>query len=217
MFNIQRNDLLISFYIGCIAISELMGAKTFPILTLGSFHLSASVAIFVVPLIYSINDVFTEVYGKARAQSIVRSGLLVILFFLLFSLLATHLPATPRFAHSEKAYETIFSISARISAASLIAFTVAEFLDVFIFARLRQKFGKKALWLRTNASNIISQFFDTSLFMFLAFYAFDKPFANNFSFLIGLILPYWLLKCAMSFIETPLVYLGVRWLKGKNK
>lgn len=217
MFNIQKNDFLISFYIGCIAISELMGAKSFPIVTLGSLHLSASVAIFVVPLIYSINDIFTEVYGKARAQSVVRSGLIVVLFFLLFSLLATHLPVTPRFASSEKAYEAVFNVSARISAASLIAFTVAEFLDVFIFARLRQKFGKKALWLRTNASNIISQFFDTSLFMVLAFYALNKPFGDNFSFLIGLILPYWLLKCLMSVIETPLVYLGVRWLKEKSK
>ncbi|CAN5129044.1 hypothetical protein BH09PAT1_BH09PAT1_2000 [soil metagenome] len=216
MFNIQKNDLLISFYIGCIAISELMGAKSFPLFTLGSLHLSASVAIFVVPLIYSINDVIIEVHGKARAQSVVRSGLLVILFFLLFSLLATHLPTTPRFSGSEKAYETIFSVSARISAASLIAFTVAEFLDVFIFARLRLKFGKKALWLRTNVSNIISQFFDTSLFMVLAFYALNKPFGDNFGFLVGLIIPYWLLKCAMSLIETPLVYLGVTWLKGKK-
>ncbi len=215
MFKIQKTDLLISFYIGCIAISELMGAKTFPLFKVGSFNLSASVAIFVVPLIYCINDMITEVYGKERARSIVRSGLVVILFFLLFSLLATHLPPTSRFAGSEKAYEAVFSVSARIAASSLIAFTIAEFLDVFIFARLRQKFGKKALWLRTNISNIISQFFDTTLFMVLAFYALNRPFGDNFSFLIGLIIPYWIIKCLMSFIETPLVYLGVKWLKDK--
>lgn len=215
MFKIQKLDLLISFYIACIAISELMGAKTFPLFKIGSFNLSASVAIFVVPLIYCINDMITEVYGKDRARSIVRSGLLVILFFLLFSLLSTRLPATPRFAPSEAAYETVFSISARIAASSLIAFTVAEFLDVFIFARLRQKFGKNALWLRTNISNIISQFFDTTLFMVLAFYALNKPFGDNVSFLAGLIIPYWILKCIMSLIETPLVYLGVKWLRDK--
>jgi len=49
--------------------------------------------------------------------------------------------------------------------------------------------------------------------MFLAFYAFNKPLADNVPFLIGLILPYWLLKCLMSIIETPFVYLGVKWLK----
>lgn len=215
IFKIEKFDLLISFYIGCIAISELMGAKTFPIMTIGTFKLNASVGIFVVPLIYTINDIITEVYGKPRAQSIVRSGLSVIIFFLLFSLLATHLPASKRFLPTEKAYELIFGVSARIAAASLIAFTIGEFTDVFIFAKIRQRLGKKALWLRTNASNIISQFFDTGLFITLAFYSFNMPIMQNVNFLLSLIIPYWILKCFMSFIETPLAYLGVGWLKRK--
>jgi uncharacterized integral membrane protein (TIGR00697 family) len=217
MLKIQKLDFLISLYICCIAISELMGAKTFPLFTIGNFPIHASVGIFVVPLIYSINDTITEVFGKEKAQSIVRSGLVMVFFLLLFSLLATHLPPSKRFLPSEKAYEMIFTVSARIAAASLTAFAIAEFLDVFIFIKIRQKFGKKALWLRTNIANFISEFFDTALFITLAFYSLDKPFANNLAFLISLILPYWLLKCGMSIIETPLVYLGVKWLKGKQK
>lgn len=213
MFKIQKLDFLISFYIACIAVSELMGGKTFPLLTLGAFSLSASVAIFVVPLVYSINDTITEVYGKPRAQSVVRSGLAVIVFLLLFAVLATSLPATGMFAHSEKAYEEIFGVSIRISAASLIAFAIGEFSDVFIFYKIRQRLGKNALWFRTNASNFLSQFLDTTIFITLAFYALDKPFAANLPFLLGIILPYWLLKCLMSIIETPLVYIGVRWLR----
>lgn len=216
MLKIQKTDFLISFYIGCIAVAELMGAKTVPLATIGTFKLNASVAFFIVPLIYTINDAFTEVFGKEKAQSVVRSGLIVILFFLLFSLFATHLPPTKRFAPIEPAYEKIFNVSARISAASLIAFTFGEFLDVYSFAKLRQKFGKKALWLRTNASNIIAQFIDTSLFITLAFYALEKPLSENTVFLFSLIIPYWLLKCAMSFIETPLVYLCVKWLRSEK-
>ena len=213
MFKIQKLDLLISVYIFCIAVSELMGGKTFVLLS-SPIKLNASVAIFVIPLIFSINDVITEVYGAERTRSIIRSGLVVIFLILLFSILAVHLPASKRFLASEKAYETIFGLSARISAASLTAFALADFLDVFIFAKLRQKLGKKGLWLRNNVSNVVSQLIDTTVFMFLAFYAFDKGFSNNVSFLVSLILPYWLLKCFMSVIETPLVYLGIRWLKG---
>src|SRR5579872_4443539 len=205
---IQRFDFLLALYITCIAISELMGAKTFPITTIGTFHLSASVAIFVVPLIYCVNDVVTEVFGKQRARSIVRSGLFMVFLLMIFSAFATWLPATPRFIKMNPAYVTIFGLSVRIAASSLTAFAVGEFLDVLLFARLRAKFGSKKLWLRTNISNIVSQFLDTTLFMFLAFYAFNLPFGVNFSFLSGLILPYWILKCLMSFIETPLVYLG---------
>ena len=217
MFKIQKLDFLISFYITCVIISELMGAKTFPIASIGSFHLNATVIIFILPFIYSINDIIIEVYGKKRAQSLIRSSIVMIFFLLLFSLLATSLPPSKRFAPTEQAYSAIFETSARFAAASLIAFAVSEFLDVFIFAKMRERFGKKRLWLRTNMSNFVSQFFDTVFFMTLAFYAFNQSFASNFSFIAGIALPYWLLRCCMSIIETPLVYLGVRWLKAKKE
>ncbi|EKE19231.1 MAG: hypothetical protein ACD_9C00075G0003 [uncultured bacterium] len=201
-------DLLVSIYIFCIAAAELMGAKTIPLMKLGTYQLNASVALLVIPVIFSINDIVSEVYGKERARSIVRSGIIVVALILLFSLLATNLPPSTRFEMREAAYDQIFGLSARIAAASLTAFTIAEFLDVFLFAKIRQLFGKKRLWLRNNVSNIISQFVDTTVFMALAFY---EP--GNIGFVWSLILPYWLLKCFMSVIETPFVYLGVAWLK----
>lgn len=216
MFKVEKFDLLVSVYIFCIAVSELMGAKTFPLVKIFGYQLNASVAIFVIPLLFSINDVITEVYGKDRARSVIRSGLVVVALILLASLLFVALPPSTRFVSSEKAYDTIFGLSARISAASLTAFIIAEFTDVFIFVKIRKAFGKKALWLRNNASNFIAQFLDTVVFMTLAFYAFNQPFQSNFVFLASLIIPYWLLKCFMSVIETPLVYLGVKWLKNKN-
>lgn len=218
MSKIYKLDLLISLYIFCIATSELMGAKTFPLFQIGSFHLNASVAIFVIPLLFAINDVVTEVYGKARARSIIWSGMIVIFLIFLASLFFTALPASTRFLQSNEAYLEIFHKSARISAASLAAFALADFLDVFIFSKIREKLGKRNLWLRTNVSNIISQLVDTSVFITLAFYAFNTSFTGNFNFLLGLIIPYWILKCFMSVIETPFVYLGVNWLKiGKNE
>lgn len=213
MFKINKLDLLVSVYIFCIIASELMGGKTFYLFSIGSFRLNASVAIFLIPLVYSASDIITEVYGKARAQSVVRSGIFTIFLLVLFSLLAVALPASSRFAPSQSAYETIFRTSIRISVASLIAFAVGELTDVLIFAKMRQKLGDRALWLRTNTSNFISEFLDTSLFIFLAFYSFGQPFGGNVIFLFGLILPYWMLKCFMSVIETPFVYLGVKWLK----
>ena len=217
MFNIKKLDLLISLYIFCVVVSELMGVKTFPLFNIGSLKLSASVAIFTIPIIFSANNIIVEVYGKERARSLIRSSLLIIALLLLFTILATSLPPSARFAESEGAYDHIFTKAARISLASLIAFATAEFLDVYIFAKIREKMGKKALWFRNNISNFISQLTDTTIFMTLAFYALQKPFGDNFAFLAGLILPYWLLKCSMSILETPLVYLGVNWLKKDKK
>ncbi len=216
MFKIEKLDFLIAFYIFCIVTSELMGGKTFPLLNIGNFKLNANVAIFLFPFIFTINDIITEVYGKERTRSLIRSGLVIVTFLFLFTILATNLPASGRFVKTEGAYDAVFGLSTRIAAASLTAFALAEFFDVFIFIKLRQKFGKKALWFRNNISNFISQFLDTTIFMTLAFYALDKSFSNNISFLSSLILPYWLLKCFMSVIETPFVYIGVKWLRSNK-
>ena len=215
--HIQKHDLLVGIYICCIAIAELMGSKTVPLFTIGSLHLTASVALLVIPLIFTINDVIVEVHGKERARSLVYTSLIVIAILLSMSLLATSLPPSARFAHDEAAYDSVFGKSARIAAASLAAFAFAELLDVWVFSKLRQKMGKRALWLRNNVSNFTSLFLDTIVFMTLAFYSFNKPFDANAAFLFGLILPYWLLKCAFSALGTPLVYWGVRWLKGERK
>lgn len=213
VFKIEKFDLLVSLYIFCILMSELMGGKTFHITNLGSFPLNASVAIFLLPIVFTINDIITEVFGKERARSVVRSGLLMIFLMMLFSFLAISLPPSMRFAGREAFYDNIFGTSIRIAFASLTAFALAEFTDIFVFSKIRQKLGKSRLWLRNNVSNIVSQFLDTVIFITLAFYALDKPFASNFAFLSSLIIPYWLLKSFMSVIETPFVYLGVKWLR----
>jgi uncharacterized integral membrane protein (TIGR00697 family) len=190
-----------------------MGAKTFFVANIGSYKLNASVAIFLIPFIFTINDMIVEVYGKERARSVVRTGLLMIFLVMIFSVLATSLPASYRFAQNEAAYDTIFHKSIRISAASLTAFTISEFLDIFIFVKVREKLGKSRLWLRNNISNIAAQLIDTVLFMTLAFYAFNVPFTANVMFLSSIILPYWLVKCSISIIETPFLYAGIKWLK----
>lgn len=191
----------------------MMGSKTFPLANIFGFQLNASVAIFLIPLLFTINDVITEVYGKERTRSVIRSGLIVIVLVLVTSILFTTLPPSGRFQATESAYDVVFGKSARIAFASLVAFSLAEFLDVLVFSKLRERLGKSKLWLRTNLSNFAAQFIDTIVFMTLAFYAFNESFNENFVFLLGLIVPYWLLKCFMSVIETPFVYIGVKWLK----
>lgn len=211
-FGMRRMDLLIAIYIFCIGAAELMGAKTFPLLE-WPFKLNASVAIFTVPLIFSINDIITEVYGKERARSVVRAGLFVIVLTILYAWLTTSLPPSTRFAPSEAAYDTIFTFSIRMSIASLAAFAISQFFDVYLFSRIREKMSSFGLWFRNNASNILAQFVDTVVFIVLAFYSLDRSFGDNFAFLWSIILPYWMLKNFMSALITPIVYTGVKWLK----
>lgn len=213
LFSIHKLDFLISLYIFCILVSETLGGKTFPLMNTSLIKLNASVAVLLLPFVFSINDIITEVYGPERTRSIIRSSLIMIFLLFLFSLLATSLPPSSRFAANEKSYDLIFKQSARISFASLLAFALADLMDVLVFSQIRKLLGSKALWFRNNASNFISQFLDTFVFMTLAFYEPSHTLASNVTFLSSLILPYWLVKCFMSILETPFVYIGVKWLK----
>jgi uncharacterized integral membrane protein (TIGR00697 family) len=216
MFKIQKMDFLVSLYIFCIVASEVMGAKTFSFPGIFGYTVNASVSIIIFPLIYTINDIVNEVYGPERTRSIVRSGLFVIILLLLFSLIATQLPPSQRFLPQESAYDAVFSLSIRFTFASLLAFIVSDFMDVYIFAKLRKAMGKKGLWIRNNVSNFISEFLDAFVFMVLAFWALDQSIISNLSFITSLAIPYIVIRWILSLLETPLVYAGVAWLK-ENK
>lgn len=216
MLKSKKVDLLFGVYIFCIVASEMLGIKTFRLTNFSWLHLNASVAILLLPIVFSINDIIIEVYGKERARSLVRSGLVAVFLTLVFAAIATVLPPSGRFLPTESAYDKVFTSTIRISIASLAAFAIAEVTDILVFVKIRQRLGKKALWLRNNVSNFIAQFLDTTIFMTLAFYGFSHSFASNITFLTSLIIPYWLIKCSMSVLETPLVYLGIRWLKGEE-
>lgn len=210
---VRPADLVVALYIFGIMTAELMGAKTFVIGNLGDYTLRASVAIFLMPLLFTLTDVVTEVRGRERARSMVLSGLTVIILLVFYTLLATALPPSARSVGNEAAYDGVFHNSIRMSVASLIAFASSAFLDIAIFAKLRARMHKRALWFRNNASNIVSQFVDSAVFLTAAFYALNHSIGSNVSFIIGLLIPYWLLRCAMSLLTTPLVYAGVRWLR----
>lgn len=212
----KRFDLLLGIYVFCIVVSELMGAKTIPLGSMWGWNFNASVSLLTLPFIFTINDIIIEVFGRERARGVIRVGLVVVALTFLYAAIATLLPPSVRSAPNEAAYDTIFGQSIRFSFASLMAFALSEVTDVFVFARLRARMGNKALWLRNNASNFLAQLIDTIVFMTLAFWAFDQAPGANVAFITGITIPYLLMKWLISVLETPFVYLGVRWLKNER-
>lgn len=208
-----KADFLVALYIFCIVAAELMGSKTFPLFTFFGLKLTGAIGMFLIPWIFSINDIFTEVYGFSRTKNLAKISVVIVFFIILFSALAISLPPSARFLSTEPSYHQIFSQSIRISIASLIAMAASNFLDIVVFFKLKKKLGNKSLWFRNNLSNILAVFIDTVVFMSIAFYSISSPFTVNVKFLWGIILPYWFLKTIMSIISTPFVYLGINWLK----
>ena len=94
------------------------------------------------------------------------------LFLAVFGLLAgvaaaVVLPPAPRYPSNE-AFLEVFNPSLRIIAASIVAFFIGQLHDVRAFEFWKEKTKGRYLWLRNNASTIVSQFIDSTIFMFLA-------------------------------------------------
>ena len=200
-----KTSLLLGFFVSAILLSNLLGNK---ITTL--FGVRVSVAIFVFPFLFLITDIIEEVHGKKRAQSFVLIGLICLILTLIVTFVSIKVAPNTSWEFQEQ-YEIIFGASLRMMVASLIAFLISQTHDVWAFNFWKEKTGGKYLWLRNNASTIVSQFLDTTVFMFIAFYQFTPKFTVPFIF--SLIIPYWLFKVLFAIIDTPFIYLGVWWLK----
>jgi queuosine precursor transporter len=201
----HKISILSSIFVSAIIAANLMGAK---ITTL--FGISVSVAIFVFPLTFLVTDAIEEVFGKARAKQLMYSALIAQFIILLFVILAVKLPPATRFEYNE-GYVQIFSNSIRIIIASLIAFFISQSHDIWAFGFWRKQTKGKYLWLRNNLSTFVSQFVDTTLFMFIAFYQITPRF--DVPFIFSLIIPFWIFKIIFAAVDTPFVYAIVHWLR----
>jgi len=117
-----------------------------------------------------------------------------------FIAIAIALPPAEAFVHQQE-FETILGGSMRVIIASLVAYTVSVNLDVVIFNKLKEKHGSGKLWLRNNASTMLSQLIDTALFITIAFYG-----IMPIKVLLTLFITQYLFKFFASIVATPLVY-----------
>lgn len=202
----KKLSLLLSLYIGILVIVNLLGTKIIML-----FGISASVGIFLFPVLFLITDIVEEVYGRKEVMKFIIGGVIVLCIAFACTALFVVLPPAERFLPNNDAYTTVFGSTLRIILASLVAFVISQLHDAFAFEWWKRKTNGAALWLRNNLSTIVSQFIDTCIFMFIAFYRINERFTVGFLF--QLIIPYFLLKLAFAIIDTPFVYLGVRWLR----
>lgn len=203
----QDNKVLFlqALFITSLMLANIMGAKIY---NLGP--ITVSVTIWLMPLTFLITDILEEVKGKTIANNLVWTTAAVLLFSYLFIQWAVWVTPAERYTSNE-AFVSIFQNSARFFLASIVAFLISQMHNIWSFNFWKEKTHGKFLWLRNNLSTIVSQFIDTVIFMFLAFYHIAPKF--DAAFVWQLILPYYALKLILSLIDTPFVYLGVRWLK----
>ncbi len=211
--SLKRLLIALAIYITSLVAANTLGIKLMPFLFGG--HLS--VGVFMFPVVFLMTDIVGEVYGKKVARFFVFSGIISTLLFIIYNVLSIAAPWAPSTnVDLVASYASIFGVSLRFAIASVIAYAVGEYQDViaFFFAKKRMEEGKipNAFWLRSLLSNLWSQAFDTLLFMSIALYGVVPN-----TVLLSLMLTWWLYKVFMGLLYTPLAYVGIWLLKGKEE
>lgn len=197
-------QLLLTVFVSSLLLGNLLGSKLIEI-----FGIVTSVGLLGYPLTFLITDIVEEVKGREVTKIFVHAGFLSLCIAVLFVFVSTVLPSSSLYPHSE-AYNNVFSNSLRIMLASMVAFVISQYHDLWAFNFWKQKTNGRYLWLRNNLSTIVSQLLDSTVFIFVAFYH-ATPEVNAIA-VFYMILPLWALKVVFSLLDTPFIYLGVRWL-----
>lgn len=153
--------------------------------------------------IFLATDILNEKYGVKAAQKSVYIGFFALLTFTLFTQVDLHYISNSSDFAGE-AMKTLFTITPRVCFGSMFAYFISNMLDVYLYTFIRKCLPSDTfLWLRNNASTMISQFFDTVLFTCIAFVG---VFPKDIVF--QLCITTYLIKLLIALLDTPFLYLS---------
>lgn len=236
--------ILSGIFIANALIAELMGAKLFSLeATLGvqpagwqffgesfSFNLTAGVLLW--PVVFIMTDIINEYYGPKGVRFLSFFTIAIIAYaFVMFSGAIALKPATfwatnyfKGVPDSNAAFAGIFAQSQAIIVASLIAFLVGQILDVIVFHRIKKITGEGRIWLRATGSTLVSQFIDSFVVLFIAFYVAPRLSGNvqawSFAQVMAICIGNYLYKLVVAIVLTPVIYIVHNFIEnylGKDK
>ena len=195
--------ILAGLFIASLVTCNLVANK-FVTLNLGFTEFILSAGVLAYPLTFLITDLLSELYGRKLTNKIIASGFGALLLVLIILKLGGAFHAIDSSPVSDAAYATVFANSWRVIFASMVAYLLAQLIDVRLFHFWKRLTKGKHLWLRNNASTILSQLVDTTLVVGVLFIGVEP--INK---ILLFILHGWLFKMLCALADTPLLYLTV--------
>lgn len=159
---------------------------------------------------FLVTDILSENYGKESSKKAVYIGFFSLFAFAAIMKLAVLFNPSMNDT-AQPNLEAIFNFMPRLAFASLVAYGVSQFHDVWAYHLWKSVFpSAKFLWLRNNASTIVSQFIDSMAFTLAAFWG-----VMEVSVLFEVFWTTYIIKFVVALADTPFLYLAY-WLKQKN-
>jgi len=198
--------VLATLFATCLIVANIIAVK---LIAIGGWVVPAGVIAY--PLTFLFTDVIAELYGRKIASRVVWVGFGASILMVILVSGGRLLPPEPSW-EGQSAYESILGMVDKITLASMIAYLVSQHHDVFAFHFWRQKTKGRFLWLRNNASTMVSQALDTGLFITIAFWG-----VYSTEILLNMLRTQYIIKLVIAACDTPFCYMLVGLLRERVK
>lgn len=231
--------LLVGIFLGSLTMLNILGVSRFIDLSSwfgipdsSDFRFSIAIGVLPYPITFFCTDLISELYGRRRANMVVWIGLILNLWVLLVLWFGGWLEApkelvdgrlTPQVVDGEAtvpygyAFYEIRYLTFGATAASMIAYITAQFVDVHVFHYLKKRTGGKMLWLRNNVSTLTSQLIDSvAVILITYYYANALPMQEDVSVayqLVMFVLSSYAFKVLFALVDTIPIYFAVKKLR----
>ncbi len=229
----QRLFLILSgVFLGTLALLNVLGISRFIDLSFTVFGVElpmvVAVGVLPYPVTFMCTDLISELYGEKKARDMVWVGLLLNVWVVFLLWLGGVLPGfepvdpatgLPRVDEAGRlpVFFEVRELAFGAVAASMVAYMVAQFCDVRLFHFWKRVTAGRHLWLRNNASTMMSQIVDsTAVILITHFYARALPVNADepiWPQLLIFIASGYVFKLLVALGDTGPIYLAVRYLR----
>jgi uncharacterized integral membrane protein (TIGR00697 family) len=190
--------VLCAVFVTCLVLGDITGGKTART-QVGP----VSVGMLLFPVTFLLTDVINDFYGRRGAQFITWVAAAMATLAYLALVVTTALPIDDSSYFLQPEFEKVLGGSAKLFVASIVAFIIGQFLDIYVFQYWKRITRSRHLWLRATGSTVLSQVVDTVTINVI----FWGGVADKTAGWIGAkVLREYLIKLAIAVLLTPLVY-----------
>lgn len=203
--------LLQVIFVSALIVSNVVASRLMIV-----FGLIVPAAVVCYPITYLITDVIGELWGKKEANRTVVLGLIGSIVSTVLFLLSINI-FIPVDADFNNKVHQVLGINYLFTGASLICYLISQFLDVFIFHKIRDYvkcrlpenwFAQRWMW--NNGSTMLSQIVDTIVYITIAFGLGMGILFKNPSQLLFMIFSQYIIKFCLALLDTPIFYILTR-------
>lgn len=178
------------------------------------YNLVIPAGLLAFPFTFFVTDLISELFGRKKAQLLVWVGFVMNMFMLGVMTISYYLPDASGVSGGTQLFDGVYGFMVGNTIGSMIAYLVAQTVDVQLFHFWKRFTKGKHLWLRNNASTMVSQLIDSTTILSILYFAGNLgDNVTGLGALVILILNSYVFKFLSALIDTPAIYAAVHYFR----